>query len=89
MSIIDDLEKPAPPKGKFWDALAALKAKDEEGYQAYTAAIFAPHPIEQGKYEYRPVHLQEVLTKHTKIGFGPSRISEVRKEYTTKEELPV
>lgn len=80
-SIIDDLRPQTMPSGKFWTALAALRDKDEEGYHAFTDAMFDPG--------YRSSDLQRALTKHTGIQFSRARISEVRSNYDGKEGLPV
>lgn len=84
-SIMDDLKKARGeaglPPGKFWQALAALRDKDEDGYQAYADALLDP--------SFGPAQLQKILTRHTGISFGHSRISEVRETITRKEDLPV
>lgn len=88
-SIIDELKAPILPRGKFWEALAELKSEDESGYQAFADAIFEPHPSAPGEYKHKPVALQEMLVRHTNIYFSHSRITDIRKRYTSKEEFEV
>lgn len=84
-SITDDLKQARGdstiPRGAFWKALAALRDKDEEGYQEYAYAIFDPR--------YKPTELQRILVEHTDIWFDHPRIGEIRKRYDSPDQLPV